>query len=319
MSFQRVLKTIDQYDNFLVASHINPDPDAISSTLVMALFLKSRGKKVVVINEDALPQRYAFFPKAKLFQSINERDVPSCDVLVTVDCGDIKRIGRVQEHWFGKKIINIDHHVTNTRFGDVNCVLPKASSTAEVLYDLFDVAGFKMTTDIARLIYLGIMTDTGSFRYDATTGKTHAVVAELMKFPVPVNDYYRWIYESAQPDDMRAFIRAMNKVEFLKDGRIATLDITLQLKKKFSEEFDLREQVYGFLRSMLGVELIVLFTEQKKSSLTRVNFRSQSDVDVAALAAQFGGGGHVKASGGSLNLPLKQTKQKILNAINKLV
>lgn len=317
MSLQRALNLIKKYDRFMVASHVGPDPDAVSSTLVMALFLKSWGKKVVVVNEDPLPSRYDFFPKAHLFQSVEDRDVPSCEVLVTVDCGDLDRIGVVKDHWFGGKIINIDHHVTNTKYGDVNCVMPNASSTAEVLYDLLKKARVTLNKDYARLLYLGIMTDTGSFRYDGTSAYTHKVVAELMKFNIPVDDYYRFIYEKSSREDMCAFIKILNKVEFSRGGRVATLDVTRKIKSRFSEQFDLREQVYGFLRSMIGVDVIVIFTEQQEPALTRVNFRSQcSDIDVAKIAAQFGGGGHKKASGCSLNKPLKQTKHKILKAIN---
>lgn len=319
MSYKRVLQTIRRHDSFLVASHIGPDLDAISSSLVMGLLLKAMGKKVTIINEDAVPERYRFAPRTHMMRQVERiRRKGNHDVLIAVDCGDKKRIGTVNDYWKGDTIINIDHHVTNTRFGDVNLVISTASSTAEIIYELILKSGVSLTKDMAHLLYLGILTDTGSFRYESTTARTHVIASDLMRFNIPVNAYYQKIYETTPLDDMRLFMKLMNGVEYLYKGRVAVVTITKSMLKKFSEVFDLKEMMFSVLRSIEGVDVVVVVTEVSTKE-TRVNFRSQSRVDVSKIAAGFGGGGHKKASGCTVDASLAQAKRKVMRVVRNKV
>lgn len=314
MSFAKVLKVIKDNQSFVVTSHMNPDPDALGSSLGLALFLKSIGKKVIVLNEDGCPERLQFMPKSNLVKQPTK--IMKCDAVLIVDCGDIKRIGNVSEVIRDESImVNIDHHVTNTQFGDVNLVIDSSSSTAEIIADLIKKAKGVVLEDIATLLYLGIMTDTGSFRYASTTAKTHKTISELLSVaPIDVSGLYSKVYERTPREDMKRFMTLISKVNLTLNGKLATLVITKKELESFSKEFDLREKVFSFLRSMIGLEVIVIFTEHKKN-ITRVNFRSQSSFDVASLAAHFGGGGHVKASGCTVNESLKRTHAAVISKI----
>lgn len=319
MNPMKILNTIKKHKTFLISTHVNPDPDALASQLAMARYLKSLGKRVHVVNEDHIPQRLKFLPGAGWIKKVKKGQRLKFDVAIIVDCGDYDRIGEVKNCIPPDKIlINIDHHVTNDLFGDLNMVVPKASSTSEVVFDFFTYAGFSLTRNMAILLYLGIMTDTGSFRYENTTAHTHLVVARLMQFNLSVNRLYTKIYETIPLNDLKYFTKVASTFDTLYGGRVICLELKKDMMKKFSEEFDLRDKIFRYLRAIKGVEVLVILTEQKKNK-TRVNLRSQRRVNVAKLASRFNGGGHNRASGCHVDGDIKNARQKILAAIRKVL
>ena len=320
MSLAKIIKTIEQHKTFLISTHINPDADALSCELAMALYLKSLGKAVYVINADEVPVRFSFLPSIHLIKNIQERGSIEYDVAIILDCGDLDRIDRVKTLTKKDKgLMNIDHHLTNDFFGKINYVQPNASSTAEVLFDLFKKAKFSLPKDVAILLYLGIMTDTGSFRYDSTTAYTHKVVAELMKFKFSVSDLYRKLYERVPFDDLKLFTKVINRFEKLYDGRVVYIEMRKKTIDKFSAEFDVRDKIFNFLRAIKGVEVIIILTEHGPTT-TRANFRSQGDkVNVADLAYFFKGGGHRKASGCMIPARLNEAKERLLVQLKKIL
>lgn len=297
MTFDDIQKTFKTHKRFIVATHVNPDPDALSSQLALAFYLKAIGKKVAVLAEEPIPCRFDFMPGSAQIKSLVPGRKVDYDAAVVVDCGDLGRIGKVRGALDpSKPVINIDHHVTNDCFGTVNCVLPGASSTAEIIFDFLERVHFPLTKKIAALLYLGIMTDTGSFRFENTTSRTHAVISKLLAFDLPVNGYYQKIYETVPLADLQNFAKLVAGFHSCFDGKVIYLELPRRKLSKFSEEFDLRDKIFGYLRSIKGVEVLMILTEQGKHK-TRVNFRSQGRVDVSRLAAEFEGGGHSRASG----------------------
>lgn len=325
-SLRSVLSAFERYSRFAVTMHVHPDPDAVASSLSMALFLKARGKKVRVFNSDACPQWLEFVPRMSLYEQFDESRHLSFrpEVLVVLDCGDISRIGRVARFLEnGAKVVNIDHHVTNTLFGDYNHVLVDYSSTSEILCQLFKEADAVFSRDMAVLLYLGILTDTGSFGFDSTRSHTHAMIADLLKFNFSVSDLYRRVYETLPRQDLKGFLKLMSRLELFFDDRVACLSLSRKQVAGFSGSFDLKDKIFNFLRSVNGLEVIVIFTEQDPKEAgkirTRLNFRSRGDVDVARLASGFNGGGHKKASGGYLDENLSRSRDIILKTIGKLL
>jgi phosphoesterase RecJ-like protein len=319
MTPRDIIRIIKKCKSFVVTMHVNPDPDALGSALAMVLFLRSLGKKVLLVNDSPFPSWLRFMPQSQLCKVFT----PTCvkafkpEVVIVLDCGDIRRIGQVSQ-FIGKsiKVINIDHHVTNTLFGDQNLVEVRQSSTCEILYGFLKAARCKFTRDIAVLLYLGILTDTGSFGFDCTTTHTHQVVAELLKFDLPVGDLYRLVNETMPKEDVKAFLSLMNTLTLHHDDKVACLTITKKQAAKLSADFDLKDKVFGFLRAVKGVEVIMILTEQEKEK-TRLNFRSRGKVDVAKFAARLNGGGHRNASGGFLDIPLKRARVCVLKEIVK--
>jgi len=318
VSIRKILRTIQANKTFLISTHVNPDADGLTSELALALCLKSLGKKVHIINADKALGMYSFLPKKNLLKEFRHTKIPY-DAAIILDCGDLDRIGPVQSILReNKTLINIDHHITNDFFGDINFVDPHASSTAEILFDLVTKAKFKLTREVAILLYVGIMTDTGSFRYDNTTARTHAVVSQLMKFKFSVSEWYKKIYENIPFSDFELFNRVVHHFEVTHQGRVASLVLRENILHCFSEEFDLKDRIFTFLRSINGVEVIVIFTESKKNEI-RVNFRSQGKIDVAQLASQYKGGGHKKASGCLLAESIESAKRKVFEDLKRIL
>lgn len=319
MSFSQISKAVRQYKTFIVATHVNPDPDALSSQLAVAMYLKKQGKKVLILAEDAVPERYSFLPGSKSVQKVDPQKVYAYDAAIVVDCGDLGRVGPVNKILDTKKpLINIDHHITNDSFGTVNHVVPQASSTAEIIFEFLSYVNFKLDKNIASLLYLGIMTDTGSFRYENTTSRTHEVISQLMKFNLPVSQYYQRLYEAVPLSDIENFTKLMSHFHSFCDGQVITIELKRAMVNKFSEEFDLRDKIFSYLRTIKGAEVFVILTEQTKNK-TRINLRSQTWVDVARLAAVFDGGGHSRASGCLIEGSIKQAREEILAQLKKIL
>jgi phosphoesterase RecJ-like protein len=312
-----IIRAIKTHRRFLVSTHVNPDADAVASALAMALVLKSLGKTVTVVNENEVPSWLKFLPKTSLFKKASQIKGLDYDAAMILDCGDLSRVGTVEALIKNDKpLINVDHHKTNRGFGRFNLVLSKSSSTAEVLYGLFEKMRIRLNKDLAALLYVGIMTDTGSFRYESTTSRTHQIVAHLMSFGISSSKIYDRIYDAIPAHDLKLFLNAIGRVELLKGGRIACLEFNQKVLRQFSGGFDVRDKIFGLLRSTKGVEVVVIFSEADPHR-TRVNMRSKSYFDVAKLAAEFGGGGHVRASGCTLDVNIKETRKRILNRIMK--
>ena len=313
MNLKKILKTIQENKTFLISTHVNPDPDALASELVMADFLKKLRKRVYIINADDVPRRYSFLPGIHRIKKYVKNLAINYDVVIIMDCGDLDRIDKVKNLIVkDKMIINLDHHITNTLFGHLNLIAPKSSSTAEILFDFLKFAKHKLTKKMAILLYTGIMTDTGSFRYDSTTEHTHEVVGDLMKFKFSISELYKRMYERVSLSDFRLFTKVLNNFRMVFNGRAVFVELRKSNIKKFSEEFDLKDKIFTFLRTIKGVIVIVILSEHKQN-LTRVNFRSQGNtINVSKLAHYFGGGGHRKASGCMIDAPIAQARRRLL-------
>ncbi len=316
-SFKTVLNTIRRHRKFLVTTHHNPDADAVSSVLAMAMFLKSLGKQVHVLNEDACPQWLKFLPGIPAFKKAGDTKKVDYEAAIVLDCGDLKRVGGVGKFiQKAKPLINIDHHVTNDRFGSVNVVHPKASSSCEMIFDLLKEAKYRLNKNLALLLYAGIMTDTGSFRFENTSAHCHEVTCELMAFKFSAAHMYDRLYVGLPVADMKMFTDVIHKAKLLDGNRVYCVSLSKKVVARFSNSFDLKEKLFTFLRSIEGIEVVVILTELNPKEV-RVNLRSQSNFDVASLAQQFDGGGHKKAAGCKIYKPLAQAKKIICRAIHQ--
>ncbi|HBG60871.1 MAG TPA: hypothetical protein DDX37_03395 [Candidatus Omnitrophica bacterium] len=317
MNITAINELIRKNKSFLVTTHVNPDPDGICSQLTFAQYLKSKGKKVFVINNEKMLARFHFLPGVKQIKHYQEGMIKKFDVAVVLDCGEPNRVGKVSRLIKdGVKVINIDHHITNSYFGDANLVDLKASSTSEIVFEYLKKVKFKLNKNIAIWLYSGIMTDTGSFRYENTTQRTHAITAELMHFKFSVTDIYRHLYEMVPIGDLQAFTQVVTRFDALFGGKVVCVELHKKVLSKFSDSFDLRDTIFKFLRAIKGVEVYVILTEIGRNK-TRVNLRSSRKFDVARLANVFDGGGHKRASGCAIDKNIKDARTKIINQIKK--
>ncbi|MDP8212685.1 MAG: bifunctional oligoribonuclease/PAP phosphatase NrnA [Candidatus Zapsychrus exili] len=317
MSIKKITQAISKNKIFFISTHVNPDADALCSELALYYYLRSLGKTVFIVNEKRASTKFDFLPGIKNAKSLNDLKSINYDVLIVVDAGELKRIGKVRHLIdINKTIINIDHHKTSDSFGTFNLVYPHASSTAEVLYEFFKTIKFKLNKEIATHLYSGIMTDTGSFRYENTGKGTHRIASELMAFNLSVSNIYKKFYENISIVDFRKLTKVLESIKVSSKGNVAVIELSKRTLSKFSCEFDVREALFRYIRTIRDIGVFVIFTEVKRNS-TQVNFRSMNKVDVAKIAQKFSGGGHRAASGCVMVDTMKSAKRKVLKEIKR--
>ncbi|MDP3014530.1 MAG: DHHA1 domain-containing protein, partial [Candidatus Subteraquimicrobiales bacterium] len=272
--------------------------------------------KVYVVNQDKAPLLYDFFPGIKTIQRPGIGYL-NFDVALIVDCSNLERIGSVQKLiGKGTPIVNIDHHISNDKFGDIKWVNPKASSASEMVYELYKKGGFKLDKEAALLLYTGIMIDTGSFRYSNTNAYTHSVVADLLRFKLPVEKIHNQVYACLPINEVKLLARLLTNFKIDKSKKIIWLTLRRGVIDEDKMKTDVTEYVFDFLRSISGIEVAMIFREISKNKI-RVNFRSNGKINVSRLAGKFGGGGHHSASGCTILSNLKTAQKSVLSATKK--
>lgn len=321
MSVKKVIACIKNHKNFLITSHTNLEGDALGSELAFYRLLKKLGKRATIVNQDGLPYGYDFLPAKIIPKRLKEMTARKMlfDCFAALDCSDLSRTGEVYKLNSGHKtILNIDHHTSNQRFGDVNWVEPQYSSSCEMIYQLYKKLRVALDRETALFLYVGILTDTGSFRYSNTTARVHEAVAELLQYNLDVSQIYKSIYNNMSIQDIKLLAKILSGIKLGEKGKLAWVQVkrSLLLEKKGS--FDLSEEILSLARAIKDVEVCVLFKENLKTKdEIRVNFRSQGKTDVNKIAAYFGGGGHKTASGATLRGSLSSVARKVLAKIKK--
>src|ERR671937_434460 len=297
-----VVDAIRGHDRFVITTHENPDGDALGSLLAAKLAFDELGKdSVMVLYGDApLPGEYLFMPLAELRRrwpdDVSER------VLVALDCANESRIADPDVLGRVPLTLDIDHHHDNTRFGDVNLIVPTASSTGEVLRDIFRELGVELTSAIAEPLYIALVTDTGRFQYTNTTPKALRLAAELVEAGADVHRVFQGVYESVQFAKLKLLARALDRARVYEGGAIV---VSYLLRTDFGEvgaAEPYSEGIIDYLRAVEGAEMAVLIREPPRRDgegpIRRVSLRSSVDeLDVSAIARRSGGGGHRQAAG----------------------
>jgi bifunctional oligoribonuclease and PAP phosphatase NrnA len=288
-------------DRFLVTSHENPDGDALGSLLAMHLALLALGKDsvMVLVGESPLPGEYAFLD---LDGHGLLRAVPADAaerILVAVDCAQETRLtdDRLLE---AHVIVNVDHHHDNTRFGTTNLVVDDASSTAEVLSDVFVGLGVVLTPSIAEALYAGLVTDTGRFQYANTTPKSLRLAADLLQAGADIQRIFQRVYESMQFAKVKLLARALDRAQLFEEGRVVVSHLVRADFAEVGAPGPYSEGIIDVLRAVEGAELAALIREPPvgPESVRKISLRSSDDrVDVSAIARMSGGGGHRQAAG----------------------
>jgi phosphoesterase RecJ-like protein len=288
-------------DRFLVVTHENPDGDALGSMLGLALGLQSLGKDVEMFlaGDAPTPAEYRFLPLDDVRRSLPD-DLED-RVVVAVDCANERRLGPDDAAFRrAASVVDIDHHHDNSRFGAVNFVDGRASSTAEIVRDLLRELDVELTTTIAEALYTGLVTDTGRFQYTNTTPKALRLAAELVEAGADVHGIFRHVYETVQFAKLKLLARALERAQLFAGGRLVVSHL---LKDDFAQvgaEEPYSEGIIDHLRAVEGSEMVALIREPPRGDgpPRRVSLRSSHDeVDVSAIARQAGGGGHPQAAG----------------------
>jgi bifunctional oligoribonuclease and PAP phosphatase NrnA len=311
---QAVVAALREHDRFLVVTHENPDGDALGSLLATTIALRQLGKDVAMYlaGAGALPREYAFMPLDGLLRELpadmEER------TLVAVDCAKADRMGPdTSPIDRAPRVVNIDHHHDNSRFGDVNLIVADASSTGEVLRDVFAAVGVELTSEIAEPLYIALVTDTGRFQYTNTTPKSLRLAAELVEAGADIHAVFQQVYESVEFAKLKLLARALERARVLEGGLIV---VSYLVRTDFAEvgaAEPYSEGIIDYLRAVEGAELAALIREPPRDDAERrVSLRASIDeLDVSAIARAFGGGGHRQAAGFSSEASIDEITELI--------
>ena len=321
-NYGTLLSLFERYHSFALSTHINPDGDAIGSELALYFFLTEMGKSVKVFNTDAVPKNYKFLPCWDTIEGVNAVDTYRPEVLVVLDASTLERIGKALSKTLLPihKLVNIDHHATAEAFGDINLIMPSASSTSEIVYKLIKSYQMPIGKACALCLYTGLMFDTGCFRYSNTTPETHRIAAELIEIgEFAPDEVYRHVYEQLPVAKFQLLSEVLSTLQLTNDGKIASVYATQEMFRKIGTTADAVEGIVNQIQAIAGVEVALCASEMTDRS-TKVSLRSQAHVDVSQLAAEFEGGGHARAAGCRVVMPyltalttLVQTAQRYVD------
>jgi len=320
---KKILEQIKKSRSILLAFHVSPDPDCLSSVLAMNLFLKSLGKETKIISYSKIPPKYWELPGMEVvdIEDFANQDFKKFDLFIALDMAQDWMITRSEyPKSFPKefKIINIDHHTTNPNFGDINLVAP-LSSTAELLYNLFKDWKVEITKEIADLLMLGIFADTGCFQYPMTTPETLRAAAELMEKGASIWENVVYNFRSYNFLTLKYWGKILENIKMDISGKFVWSTISKEEREELEiEPTEIQDAASNFAPIVEGTEFGIILNEESEN-LVRGSMRSRDGFDVSKIAVALGGGGHKQAAGFTVKANLAEAEKKVLEIARKLV
>ncbi|MBE3519234.1 MAG: bifunctional oligoribonuclease/PAP phosphatase NrnA [Firmicutes bacterium] len=317
----RARELVLSHRRFVILEHEKPDGDCVGSSLALALALENWGKQALIVSDDPHPVIYDFLPGQEHFTRTGYLDLADfyAEVAIFLDCGEPERCGHALP--FAKKAkywINIDHHVSNTKFGDAVLVDPSAAATGEILWHFFRELGVNIDARIAACLYVAVLTDTGSFRYENTTPRALRMAADLIERGARPQEISELVYEAKPLSSVMLLGEALQTLEIHAGGKIACVSVTREMMKKVAATSEDTEGIITYPRSIQGVMVAVQFREADEG--VHVSFRTRRTVDAARIAETFGGGGHPRAAGALIKgKTLPEVKTLVLEEVRRVL
>ena len=317
--YARLLELIEANEQVLIFGHKDADGDTLGCSLAAAEALRERGKEVWVLIPPPLPRdMYSWMPGWDL---IVENPPPAADpgLVLFFDAGNMERSGSAVKHIASHAtIVNIDHHTSNSMFGDINIIEPSASAVGQMVLDMFEQFGWDVTPSIATNLYTALMTDTGGFRHENTTPKALEDAARLARHGADPGYIATMVYKSRPLTTLRLQALSLATMQVEMEGRLAWAKVTRPMLRESGAVMSESEGIIDTLNSVAGLDLAVLLKEVQ-ASLTKISVRSRGEIDAAALCAQFGGGGHLRAAGAEIKLSIDDAARDVLAAAREAI
>jgi bifunctional oligoribonuclease and PAP phosphatase NrnA len=320
VSFKQIGAVLEGNASFLIISHLNPDGDAIGSTLAFGEMLEQMGKKVFYRNESGVPASLEFLPHSSKVEKPNA-EVLDVEVVIALDCATRARLGEgvLAQAARAHTWINVDHHKTNPGYGDINYVDPSSPATGQIVFNLFKELGYPITAVARDNLYVAVSSDTGSFRYQGTTEKTYLMAGELVAMGLNVSKINEQLYDSCPVRRLHLLREILKTTTISEDGLVADYCLYQSVKDDYELLPDDSDEMISFIRAVDTVQVAVAFEDIPEGKV-RVSLRSKSDrLDVSKVAQNFGGGGHARAAGLRIKGPIQQARQKVLDKVFEMI
>jgi phosphoesterase RecJ-like protein len=315
---RRLLEAMREHQSFCVVGHIRPDGDCVGSQLAVTLALRNDGKDVVCWNQDPVPQKYKFLDPDKIIQP--PKQGKRFDCVIATDAANFERLGTVCDCVMDRKVLlNIDHHVSNTRYGDVNWVSSKSPSSAELIYRLLRAGRYSISRPIADALFTGVSTDTGSFQYPTTRPSTYHVAGDLVSRGANLALICDEVYQSYPLSRARLLQHLFCNFRLTDNNRIAYFWLK---KKDFARTGSESADTEGLIDHIRDIEPVIVacMFEEVEPEQTRISLRSKSHlVNVSEIAKEFGGGGHSAAAGATIPGKPLSVQRRVIAAIRRVL
>ena len=291
--FKKAWEKIKNSDNIVLIAHINPDGDALGSSLSLYPILKKMNKKVKVYNATKpLPMYLDFLPN---FNKVTNQLPKNIDLMISFDCGSFDRLGIEEKPPF---LINIDHHISNTNYGDINIIDPKAASSSQVVYNLLKTNNIKINKESAICLYTALVTDTGSFQYESVNEKVFEFAADMVKAGVKPDFVAKMLFQRDRLSRLRLIAKAYDTIELCCEGKVAFVEVTKEMMEITGAIKEDTDTIVNSVRAIATVEVACLLREEDEG--IKISLRSKNYADVSKVAVKYGGGGHIRAAGATI-------------------
>ncbi len=310
----RIIEEIKAHERFCVVGHQRPDGDCVGSQLALALALQNEGRRVVCWNQDPLPQKLKFLDTGNIFARPQAEQAFDC--VVAVDSASLARLGAIEPFIRNRKtLINIDHHASNTRYGDINWVSSNEPSSGELIYRLIKTARWKLNPEIADCLFTAISTDTGSFQYPTTRPSTYEIAGDLVDKGANLEVICDEVYQSHPLSRVKLLKHVYNHFKLTNDNQIAYFWLRRADYQRTGADRDESEGLIDHIRDIEPVVIACMFEELEPEAI-RISLRSKSpDINVSDIAKNFGGGGHKAAAGARISGRPMAIQRRVVKAI----
>jgi phosphoesterase RecJ-like protein len=313
--FKEVIENINKARSIAISFHVSPDGDSIGSSLALMFGLRKLGKKVNISCKETTPEIFNFLPGIEEINKSDGRLDDDIDCFIVLDCGNDERINSHIKDTVNRKyvLINIDHHLSNDFYGDINCVNTSFCAVGEMIYLLLKEINIIVDKDIAKCLYTSIITDCGSFKFSNTTTLTHKIAGELITTDIDFPEIHRIIYENKKLPLVKLAGRLIDNIYLVCDDKVCIIELRKYLLEEFSVDSSEASDLVSIGTEIRGVEVVVFIKENDDKH--KVSLRSKTDFDVRKLAEEYGGGGHSKASGFSYSGSIEDLKNELIKKI----
>ncbi|MDO5779453.1 MAG: bifunctional oligoribonuclease/PAP phosphatase NrnA [Clostridium sp.] len=321
MTLSQIAKFILESKKIGITYHVSPDGDAVGSVLALFNALKSLNKDCYIISKDTLSENLKFLKGSDEITGEITGPVDETDIVVVLDCGNLERVSANLKEFTGT-IVNIDHHLSNDKYGDINYIDSNAAATAEIVFELLNLMGISfekediVIKDIGTCMYTSIVTDTGAYRHSNVTERTHKISAVLKKIGVDNTFIYQSLFDNKDFSRIKLIGKALSSMQLILNGKVALLEIDKNFTSDLGVDVGDTSDIISYGLQIKGVEVTLLLKEVEDG--VKASLRAKSYVDVRKIAEVFGGGGHIRASGIKIkNMSMEEAKYEILNEIQK--
>lgn len=316
MTIKEIVDLISQSKKIGITFHTSPDGDSLGSSLALMQGLRKLGKQAYITAKDKAPEVYSFLPYMEEVNNADNSPSGDSDLIIVLDCGNFERVSsslnKSSKHY---TLINIDHHMSNDFYADLNFVDTSSAAVGEIVYRMLNLLEVQIDKDIAQCLYTSIVSDTGGFKHSNTTTATHEIAGELIKTGFDFSELHRLLFQNKKFKRMKLHGKVIEDMYLLHNDSVAVMKLSKAMLEELGLESSDTSDVITLGVDVDTVEVALLIKEAEEG--VKISLRSKSIVDVRKIAEQFGGGGHIRAAGLSINKSMDEAEKLIINAVEK--